>query len=74
MNYKFKPNDKVKIMSYVGAEDGLTVTVYCCYTSDKENHPASPHNRYVCCDDERGVVAWHIHDVSENELKAMGED
>ena len=71
MNYKFKPDDKVKIMSYTGAEDGFPVTVYAAYTSDKENHPAAPHNRYVCFDEERGITAWHLHDVSENELELI---
>ena len=48
MDYKFNPKDKVKIMSYAGAEEGLSATVFCCYTSDKDNHPAIPHKRYVC--------------------------
>lgn len=71
MNYKFKPDDKVLIMSYIGAEDGFPATVYACYTSDKENHPAEPHNRYVCYDSERNesVRGFHLHDVSENELQ-----
>lgn len=68
MNYKFKPNDKVKIMTYIGAEDGVPVVVFSCYTSDKEDHCAEPHNRYVCYEEERGIVEFHLHDVSENEL------
>lgn len=70
MNYKFKPNDKVKIMSYVGAEEGVPVVVFSYYTSDKENHCAAPHNRYVCYEENykgNGVV-FYLHDVSENEL------
>jgi hypothetical protein len=73
MNYKFKPDDKVKIMSYTGAEDGFPVTVYAAYTSDKENHPAAPHNRYVCFEDDlrSDSILGHIHDVSENELELI---
>lgn len=71
MNYQFKPGDKVNIMSYVGAEEGFLVTIYAAYTSDKENHPAAPHNRYVCFEEGRGITAWHLHDVSENELRAI---
>lgn len=68
MNYKFKPSDKVKIMSYVGAETGVPVVVFSCYTSDKENHCAAPHNRYVCYEETRDIVEFYLHDVSENEL------
>lgn len=69
MNYKFKPNDKVLIMSYVGAEQGIPVVVYSFYTSDKENHCAAPHNRYVCyVESYKGNVGLSLHDVSENEL------
>ena len=74
MNYYFKHGDKVLIMSYIGAEDGIPATVYTAYTSDKENHTAPSHNRYVCYDEGengRGVIAWHLHDVSENELKKV---
>ena len=69
MNYKFKSGDKVLIMSYVGWEDGYPATVYSAYTSDKENHPAEPHNRYVCYDDRTvSRVVFNLHDVCEGEL------
>lgn len=71
MNYKFKPNDKVLIMSYVGAEQGVEVIVYTVYTSDKENHSATPHNRYVCYEEiaKGDYTFMYLHDVSENELQ-----
>lgn len=68
--YKFKPHDKVKITSYIGAEVGIPVVVFSAYTSDKEVHSAEPHNRYVCYEENykgNGVV-FYLHDVSENEL------
>lgn len=66
MNYKFKPNDKVKIVSYVGIE--IPCVVYSVYTSDTENHTAQPHNRYVC-QEESSLSGWSdVHDVSESEL------
>jgi len=68
MNYKFKPDDKVKIVSYVGGE--VPCVVYSVYTSDKENHIAAPHNRYVCYEEnyKGDGVLFYLHDVSENEL------
>lgn len=72
MNYKFKPDDKVKIMSYTGCEEGFPVTIYTVYTSDEENHPAGAHNRYVCFDERYTCsVALNLHDVSENELELI---
>lgn len=71
MNYRFEPRQDVLIMSYTGFEEGFPVTVYNCYTSDEENHPAHPHNRYVCFDERpTSSVAFNLHDVSENELIA----
>ena len=73
MNYKFNPGQEVMIMSYIGGEEGYPVTVYSYYTSDKENHPASPHNRYVCYERtwKSDSVLFHLHDVSENELEII---
>lgn len=74
MNYKYFPGDKVKIVSYVGTTVDVVVCSY--YTSDKENHCASPHNRYVCFEPEyKGApISFHIHDVSENELVLIERD
>lgn len=68
MNYKFKPDDKVTIASYVGTE--VDCVIYSVYASDKENHCAAPHNRYVCYEEnwKGSQVLFHLHDVSENEL------
>lgn len=69
MNYRFKPGDNVWIMSYVGYESGIEAVVFSVYTSDKENHCAREHNRYVVYEPSclKGIL-YSLHDVSENEL------
>jgi hypothetical protein len=71
MKNKFFPGDRVNIISYHGAI--VPVEVFSYYTSDKENHCASPHNRYVCFETEYkgGNMSFHLHDVSENELELV---
>ena len=70
MNYKFQCDQKVKIMSYCGADDGVEGLIINRYTSDKENHPYMPHNRYgIHITDSK--YNYKFDDVSENELQAM---
>lgn len=75
MSYKYKPGDKVRIMSYIGAEQGFEVTVFSCYISDKKNHESPPHNRYVCYDEFKSEldIKNRLHDVSESELTPWEE-
>lgn len=70
MNYKFQCDQKVKIMSYCGADDGVEGLIINRYTSDKENHPYIPHNRYgIYITDSK--YNYKFDDVSENELQAI---
>ena len=65
--FKFVPDEPVRIISFRGAQPvGKIVT---CYTSDKHNHPAAPHRRYVvaCGADAKLSIA----DVSEDELESL---
>lgn len=65
MNYKFWPDDEV-VFTVVGGD--IPCTILNRYTSDSENHPASPHNRYGVVTD-KGV----FHDVCEAELTLVKE-
>lgn len=70
MKYKFKCGDEVALYSICGGEMGIKVVVYACYTSDEENHPATPHNRYVVYRPKNNgnLIDYYLYDVSENEL------
>lgn len=59
--YKFKPGDIAYLWCLYKS---VPVEVYSAYTSDKYNHCAAPHRRYVCVfiDDSK------LCDVSEGEL------
>lgn len=65
--FKFIPDEPVRIISFIGAQP--TGKVVTCYTSDKYNHPALPHRRYVvvCGSGPKTSIA----DVSEEELQSL---
>lgn len=65
--YQFVPDEPVRIISFVGAQP--VGKVVSCYTSDKHNHPASPHRRYVvvCGTGPKTSIA----DVSESQLESL---
>ncbi len=70
MNYKFQVGDTIECVSIMGSRP--LGTIQCRYTSDKENHPAHSHNRYVVL-----VEYWNkeavkiVKDWSESELKLI---
>lgn len=70
MAYKFNIDDEVAVYSICGGECGIRVIVYSRYVSDKDNHEAPPHNRYVCYlpNNNGSNISYHLFDVSENEL------
>ena len=43
--YEHEVGDKVWVGSFIGVE--FEAEVFSRYTSDKHNHPATPHQRYV---------------------------
>lgn len=70
MKYKYNCGDEVALYSICGGEMGIKVEVFSRYTSDEENHPAGPHNRYVVFrpNNNGSKVEYHLYDISENEL------
>ena len=66
-NYKFKPGDKVKVWNLIQWEHGYKI--FTAYHTDKENHCADPHNRYVIVYEGSDKVNRPIDDVCENELQ-----
>lgn len=67
--FKFIPDEPVRIISFCGAQPvGVVVS---CYTSDKYNHPAAPHRRYVVACGKGEGAKQSIADVSEDELESL---
>ena len=67
--YKFEPNQNVLMEGYV--EMSLPATVISRYTSDRYNHCAPPHRRYVIVYSDADKYRRKYDDVSEGELVSV---
>ena len=65
--FKFIMDEPVRVVSFIGAQP--VGKIVCCYTSDKHNHPAAPHRRYVVVCGTGPKTS--ICDVSEEELESL---
>ena len=63
-HYRYLPGQQVMVVSFTGVE--FVAEVFSRYTSDKHNHPAPPHKRYVVVD-----RLEEVYDLAEVELEAV---
>ena len=65
--YKYIPQEIVLVASFIGVP--FQAEVFSRYTSDKHNHPAAPHKRYVVIDN-----LGESYDLAEVELESVYGD